>query len=272
MLGLASILRSKQFQLEAGTSCRMDSAYTAGVATIVRIPRPIFSIACKAAAGKGHFQRGRLQVIGCGIGSRQTVSIANIYGGTRGAEGDQQALRTDILPQAALDELAGLPGGEPCLVVGDFNADTENLTVMQQVLASGWTDLGLLYDNSDTCFATSRSKGTRRDYVLANAAAMKCTVGFRVVRDAVLRTHRPLVITMQPNSHRRTTYTHQVRPKPLAPIVRELVQAKIKERMKALGDNYDSDRDRQSDSDESTISYMDEVQQEVGAEEGRSRV
>ena len=34
---------------------------------------------------------------------------------------------------------------------GDFNADIGSLSVMRQMLASGWSDLGGLFDLSATC-------------------------------------------------------------------------------------------------------------------------
>ena len=75
------------------------------------------------------------------------------------------------------------------------------------MMASGWTDLGALYDLSPTCYANEGSKGTRRDYALANAAALSCVIGFRVASGEI-PTHKPLVITIRPTNDRRITYTH----------------------------------------------------------------
>ena len=119
------------------------------------------------------------------------------------------------------------------------------------MLASGWTDLGSLYDESATCYACAQSKGTRRDYVLAIPTALQCTVGFRVVRDAELRTHCPLVVSMQPATNRRISYSHHVRPNPRAPLMWALVQARVRDHLKDLGAEDDSGKDLYSDSDES---------------------
>ena len=70
-----------------------------------------------------------------------------------------------------------------------------------------------------------------------------------MVRDAELRTHCPLVVTMQPYSNRRVSYTHHVWPNLLAPLMREMVNAKVKDCMEDLGKIGDSANELHSDSD-----------------------
>ena len=123
-----------------------------------------------------------MQLTGCGIGARHTITVVNMYGWTRGSEDVHQAFRTDHLLRTALDELASIPDTEPTMIVGDLNANLMDLDTAQRMLASGWTDLGTLYDCSPTCFAADTSSGTRRDYVLTNAAALHCIQGFKVAR------------------------------------------------------------------------------------------
>ena len=152
----------------------------------------MYHLPCRTREGKEQYKLGRLQLIGCGIGARHTITVANVYGWTRGAEETHQAMRTDHLLRAALNELAGVPDTEPIILVGDLNADLHNLATVQQMLASGWTDLGTLYDASPTCYANEGSRGTRRDYALANAAALTCTTDFRVVQGDILPLIDPL--------------------------------------------------------------------------------
>ena len=178
--GVQSVLRGKGFLVQAGPSLRMGTTYTAGVATISRGLRPMFHLPCRTKEGKEQHRLGRLQIIGCGIGARHTITLANVYGWARGSEDVHQALRTDHLLRAALDELSSIPDTEPTLIVGDFNADLADLDTTQRMLASGWTDLGSLYDTSPTCFAAATSDGTRRDYAFANAAALHCIIGFTI--------------------------------------------------------------------------------------------
>ena len=102
----------------------------------------MYHLPCKTAEGKKQHGIGRLQLIGCGIGARHTIVVANLYGWTRGSEEVHQALRTDHLLAAALDELARFPDTEPMFLVGDLNANLHDLHLAQQMLESGWTDLG----------------------------------------------------------------------------------------------------------------------------------
>ena len=141
------------------------------------------------------------------------------------------------------------------MMLGDFNANLRDLAIAQQMLASGWTDVGQLYDTTPTCFATEQSQGTRRDFALANAAALQCIIDFRVVMDAEIRTHRPLVITMSPASGRLIAYTRHIRPKPFSPLFKEIASAKIREKREAadIGESEDSSSP-DTDSEQSCVS------------------
>ena len=178
--GVSAILASKQLHMQASPSHKAGNSYAAGVATVTRAPRPLFPIPCRTAEGREQHQQGRIQIIGCGIGERQTITIANVYGWTRGDEDEHQAMRTELLIQTAHRELAMAPDTEPCFLVGDLNASLQSIHAVQQMQASGWTDLGSVYDDAATCFATAQSAGNRRDYILANPAALQLVRAFRV--------------------------------------------------------------------------------------------
>ena len=112
-------------------------------------------------------------------------------------------------------------------------------------------DLGDIYDNSATCFASATAKGTRRDYALANPAALQIITGFRVAGEAELRTHLPLVITLRPQSGKRITYTHHKRPGEILPMIRQQIKEKVRAHMASIDDNASSatDSDESNDSD-----------------------
>ena len=208
MRGVAAILRGQHLLMHASPSHRIEKSNTAGVAMIARAPRPMYQLHCRADDGRALHQQGRFQMVGCGIGAKQTITVGNVYGWTRGAEDEHQALRTDALIRAALEELAAaVPDSEPTLLVGDLNADLDHLPTVQRMLANGWTDLGGIYDSAPTCFATETSRGTRRDYALANPAALKCVIGFRV---ETFRRHPNPSTTYHPNppQHRAAHYVY----------------------------------------------------------------
>ena len=255
--GVASILRGKHLYMHASPSHQTGTNYTAGVATIARAPRPVYPISCRTHDGRELHRSGRLQITGVGIGHKQTLTIANLYGWTRGAEDLNQALRTDHLIRVAVNELTVVPDKEPCLIVGDLNADLTNLTAVQHVLSTGWKDLGALYDDSATCFASTTAKGTRRDYALANPAALQVITGFRVAREAELRTHLPLVITLRPQSG-RITYIHHKRPGEILPLIRQQIKEKVRAHMASIDENASSASDSDESNDSDTPTCPDE--------------
>ena len=87
----------------------------------------------------------------------------------------------------------------PCLILGDLNAEPEDLPTFQYLTSLGWTNLGAsaaLWDqvpNKPTCVAPGHhSRATIRDYILASPMALPLVAGFSVDFEDTFVTHAVL--------------------------------------------------------------------------------
>eukprot|EP00973_Karenia_brevis_P038453 5303805-Karenia_brevis.AAC.1 len=91
----------------------------------------------KAIAGNG-----RVQLTSIILPHDVLLVVANVYGWTNGHTDAQARTRTDSMISMILNEFSQLPEG-PRLIVGDFNADVENLPTLDAVVEEGkFVDLG----------------------------------------------------------------------------------------------------------------------------------
>ena len=223
--GIAATLRSKQLQLRV-TPCPANAtgAHVAGVATMARTPRPLYDIPLRTPAAQAYRRAGRLQIVGVGLGQRQSLILVNVYGWTRGADDVVQAHRTDLLLRAAREELILFPTQQPVAIVGDLNAGLRDLRVAMSLLSEGWVDIGAVFDDAATCRAQNALQGNRRDFVLANAPLLCSVKGFEVMQGVELKTHCPLILTMKIRGSLGIEYWHHYRPRAIVPELHAIVE------------------------------------------------
>ena len=136
-----------------------------------------------------------------------TLQIGNGYGWTGGVKGSKAADRTNDLVVIAVNEF-DLQEPGPKMLVGDFNGELEDLPIIQHLLKEkGWVDLGShahLCDgqpNEPTCKANADAKANRRDFILVNDILYDAVKGFRVMKDDLLPTHRPVQVCLDLNKN-----------------------------------------------------------------------
>ena len=116
------------------------------------------------------------------------MHVVVLYG-FQGADTDAEQLSlTNQLFEAALGELAVVAGGQPCLIVGDFNVEPTKIPFLAKGISAGlWVDLEASWaiaagrDPAVTCKRTWDSdSGNRRDFQigcpLCGAAVLSCEV------------------------------------------------------------------------------------------------
>ena len=109
--------------------------------------------------------------------------------GYQGADADPEQLAlTGQLFDAGLGELSVVAGGQPCMLVGDFNVEPTKIPCLAKGISAGlWVDLegswalAIGKQPASTCLREwGSSGGTHRDFMvgcpLAAAAALSCTV------------------------------------------------------------------------------------------------
>ena len=130
------------------------------------------------------------------------LQVANAYGWTGSIKGSKAADRTNDLLVIASNEL-DLQEPGPKMLVGDLNGDLEGLPIVQHLLKEkGWVDVGsqehLCIGGIDepTCNINSDCKANRRDFILINDILYDAAKGYRVSKEDVYPTHRPIQISL----------------------------------------------------------------------------
>ena len=128
------------------------------------------------------------------------LSIFVIYGWSGSNGSKKNASKTNLLMQAILKERETQPSG-PVLIMGDLNADPENIATTKEMLVNGlWVDVGAHAArwngiNKEYTCVTARSKApTRRDYIFCNQEMMPLIRNFKVIHENGLPTHSTLAI------------------------------------------------------------------------------
>ena len=121
-----------------------------------------------------------------------------MYGRTGGINGSKAADRTNDLLAILVNEFDSQESG-PKMIVGDLNGDLENLTIIQHLLQDrGWVDLGSQAQLctgeafEPTCNVNATCKESRRDFILVNDLLYDVAKGYRVTKEDLFPTHRPI--------------------------------------------------------------------------------
>ena len=137
------------------------------------------------------------------LSNHRVMYLIGLYGWTNGHGSEQASSGTNCLLEALFAELEQL-GQPPFLMVGDFNANTDDLFAFDVALQSGRIiDVGQCADrfgqppSAPTCYATPTSQGTRRDYVFSSPELFSCFTGFEVTRDIATPVHAISSFTLE---------------------------------------------------------------------------
>ena len=161
---------------------------------------------------------GRVMRVVLRTGLHTAITVYNVYG-FPGAHHDKgKALRTDAILSAVMEEIEAW--GDTCVaLLGDLNADLEDLPSIQNFLARGWRDLGshpawqgVHGQPAATCFAANGPpQGNRRDFVLTDPQLFGFVHTFEVTPETIFPVHRPLRFLLH-NSPQSVPVFHALRP------------------------------------------------------------
>ncbi len=138
------------------------------------------------------------------------VIIYTVYGWTNGLGDAEAAARTDDLLSLICADM-DLQEEGPKLVVGDLNGPLEAFIGFHMSIKSGkLVDIGAIasafggVDGDTTCKANSKSKATRRDYIIANKAAEDLIDIMTVDHDPQFPVHDVLRVTFKATAPQHT--------------------------------------------------------------------
>ena len=190
-----------------------DARY-GSVAVLARDGTPLRGAPGSLAADAGRYHRA---AVSYGDGS-SVVNAASLYGHTGAAQVPEVMDANELLLAAALEDLVAL-GDAPVLLLGDFNVSPEQSPVLWAALASGWWfDAAALCASraggppEPTCFTATSS--SRIDCIFCNRVSVSALRAVRVVPDAGLPTHRPVIAEFDIHAFDGEILTHR-RPRAL---------------------------------------------------------
>eukprot|EP00973_Karenia_brevis_P056534 7864090-Karenia_brevis.AAC.1 len=104
-----------------------------GVAAIAHHHIKIIKLQPNTSAFKDIMYNGRVQMIGICLPGDIVLNVVNLYAWTNGHTCGEAALRTNDLVEIVLAELKTHPEG-PRIILGDLNADPDDVPVLQEQL------------------------------------------------------------------------------------------------------------------------------------------
>ena len=161
-----AIFVEKGWDSHISTSCPESTKPNAGVATLVKHPGTATEIQHRTADFNEVCKSRRVNITLCTVNACFSFYLCNVYGCTNGHECKPTASRTNSIFIALNRELALLPPLPAC-IVGDINAETQDIDELTDMLQQGWTDLGRHADwwgaNRPKSEPTCRALTTRED-------------------------------------------------------------------------------------------------------------
>ena len=131
------------------------------------------------------------------LGLGRFMHLVVLYG-YHGSDSDAECLKlTNRLFEAALGELAVVARGQPCLIVGDFNATPDKIPCLAKGISAGlWIDLEASWASASgrnpeiTCKRTWDSdSGNRRDFQIGCPLCAAAVLSCEVLGDRWLQPH-----------------------------------------------------------------------------------
>ena len=125
--------------------------------------------------------------------------MANVYGYTGGHTDIEAAQGTDDTIAVVLEQIGKKIKRVPIMIVGDLNADVEDLLLLYDLVKEHrWRDFGASANiwggeaKQPTCFALNSSEATRRDYMIVSPLWFKSVAGFEVTPCDSFSVHQPI--------------------------------------------------------------------------------
>jgi len=119
-------------------------------------------------------QQGRALAFSIDYGDGNATYAYILYGKSGGHECKHKATVTNRIIKAIRCEQSAQPSG-PTVILGDTNADPEDLPVLQKLLSAHlWIDVGAHaswwggFDAQPTCITANSGQATRRDYIFCD--------------------------------------------------------------------------------------------------------
>ena len=176
---------------------------SAGVAIQVPTKIPQAEMEGKTKAFKKWRALGRCCASLVVLSKHCSMVIYCIYGFTGGSTDCHAASKTNAIMECIFHENTA-QGNPPCLIVGDINCLTTDLTFMRHLLGSAnYVDVGATESswcaepNAPTCKATNIETETRRDYIFAHPLVVPLLHRFSIGNDDELLVHYPLTLTLK---------------------------------------------------------------------------
>ena len=181
-----------------------------GVAACATHGRGLIEVTPLTDTFRAAIANGRAAHYAVNTSSHMEINYYVICGWSGSNKNKAKQARTNRLIQACRDEMAEQPDG-PSRIVGDLNADPENIASLRHLLEhEDWVDVGAnahvwgRKDNEYTCITQGSKQGTRRDYLFCNTHLFPYICNFLVDHDPDIPTHATLwfqvTSTPQPNN------------------------------------------------------------------------
>ena len=145
---------------------------------------------------------GRVELYSITLCGATECLVFVFYGWTGGHQDSMAAGRTDSIIEAILEEVSCQPP-LPCLMMGDLNANTEDIPhVVHMIDSLGWHDLGAEANtwggtpNEHTCVTSGTLAPTRSDYIFCNAKGFPLVRAFHVIHSDLFSVHSILQVAL----------------------------------------------------------------------------
>ena len=180
----------------SGTRVHAGVGAIAGPKIRIRPLKPVLGVLSK------YIEAGRLLFVLADIGGSAPILLCIVYAWTDAHVRAENRQYSCEMFKSICDELAH--HSLPAAIVGDFNADLEDLDPLQSRIDSNQLfDLGALQHLGDqagqtTCLAHGARGATRRDFFLANTLLLPWATGFRVIEGEGFDVHSPVMASFTP--------------------------------------------------------------------------
>ena len=109
----------------------------AGVGVVSLRGAPLTLPTCATAQFKAFFDCGRVVRCTLPLGAGRFMHLVVLYGYQGALSDPEQLALTDQLFDAALGELSVVARGQPCMLVGDFNAEPTKIPCLAKGISAG---------------------------------------------------------------------------------------------------------------------------------------
>ena len=199
-----------------------------GVATFVRQPCVARTTADSCLSTGFNDCRVMHSIVATGNGST-FLHVFVVYAHSGNKDRKVAAARESLLHSVLFEAQAQI-GNAPAVVLGDLNTDATRSATLKLALENSWVDAAGLQATTDgasppATYTSSRTTGTRIDYVLLNRAAAQSFVKCSTFAVGGIPNHRCVSVTLNSLAFSQTTFRYKIPraiPAPSKPIAVKL--------------------------------------------------